>query len=91
MQTLILPIYIKNIWLNYTSRLKQELLLLSTAMYPPRLHPGQQSAGPFDSHNSLNIGGLLRCVASTVHMDRMASKENKLSSGLKYKIDHLYS
>ena len=80
-----------NMWLNITSRLKQELLLLSTAMYPPRLHPGQQSAGPFDSHSSLNIGGLLRCVASTVHMDRIASKENKLSSGLKYKIDHLYS
>ena len=60
-------------------------------MYPPRLHPGQQSAGPFDSHSSLNIGGLLRCVASTVHMDRIASKENKLSSGLKYKIDNLDS
>lgn len=46
-------------------------------MYPPKLQPGQQCAGPLVSHNSLNCGCDRNFKESTVHMDIMDSQVNK--------------
>ena len=46
-------------------------------MYPPRLHPGQQWAGPLVSQSSLNCGCDLNRNESTVHIEMMDSQLNK--------------
>ncbi len=56
-----------------TLMLKQELRLLMRPMQPPRLQPGQQCAGPFVSHKSLNCGGDLSRVDSNEHIEIMDS------------------
>lgn len=56
---------------------KHDDLLCSSPMYPPRLHPGQQWAGPLVSQSSLNCGCDLNRNESTVHIEMMDSQLNK--------------
>ena len=54
-----------------TVMVKQEVLLQSSAMYPPRLQPGQQSAGPFVSQSSVQRETDLRWRVSREHIEIM--------------------
>ena len=56
---------------------KHDERLCRRPIYPPKLHPGQQWAGPLVSQSSLNWGWDLNLKDSTVHMEMMESQLNR--------------